>query len=102
MEYDPDRIHAITAFIKKVLASGVDPAPIAEALLTPMEIESIAQRLSILDALSRGVSQREISDRLGVGIATVTRGSRTLKNHATILGRFFPAEREPADCSADQ
>lgn len=92
MEYDPDRTQAVTAFIRKVIASGVDPAPIAEALLTPVEIGSIAQRLSILDALSRGVSQREISERLGVGIATVTRGSRTLKNNAATLGHFFPAE----------
>lgn len=97
MENDPARIQTITAFVRKVLATEVDPALILEALLTPAEIESIGQRLSILDALARGVSQREIAERLGVGIATVTRGSRTLKNHRPILGQFFPDGTKAVD-----
>ncbi len=50
-----------------------------EALLTPSELLSIATRLEIARLLKAGVTQREIAKQLGVGIATVTRGSRELK-----------------------
>ena len=50
-----------------------------EALLTPSEIEKIATRLEISRLLQQGVPQRQIAQQLGVGIATVTRGSRELK-----------------------
>ena len=81
---------AIVRFVQQVQGNGIDAEQIIGALLTPMEIESIFQRLAILDALSRGVSQREIAESLGVGIATVTRGSRTLRTHADILKGLFP------------
>ena len=54
-----------------------------EALLTPSELHSISTRLEIARLLKAGVPQREIAKQLSVGIATVTRGSRELKN-----GRF--------------
>lgn len=56
------------------------------ALLTPNEISEMQHRLAIFDLLEQGVPQREIAKQLGVGIATVTRGSRALKelkNHDT-------------------
>ena len=50
-----------------------------EALLTPKEIEEIANRMEIIRLLRSGESQREIAQQLSVGIATVTRGARVLK-----------------------
>ncbi|WP_339897024.1 Trp family transcriptional regulator [uncultured Gilvimarinus sp.] len=50
-----------------------------EGLLTPAELHAISQRLQITRLLKSGVSQREVAKRLGVGIATVTRGSRALQ-----------------------
>ena len=47
-----------------------------ESLLTPRELAEISKRLQIFKLLDQGVPQREIAERLGVGIATVTRGSR--------------------------
>lgn len=50
-----------------------------EALLTPGELQNIATRLEIAHLLKSGMTQRDIAKQLGVGIATVTRGSRELK-----------------------
>lgn len=52
-------------------------------LLTLGELEEIARRLQIVKLLKAGMSQREIAEKLKVGIATVTRGSKELKQ-----GRF--------------
>jgi TrpR family transcriptional regulator, trp operon repressor len=51
-----------------------------EGILTPQELEQIPIRLQIVKMLKTGVAQREISQKLGVGIATVTRGAKELKN----------------------
>ncbi len=52
-------------------------------LFTPQEIEEFSTRLEIVRLLKNGIPQREIAEKLGVGIATVSRGARELKN-----GRF--------------
>ena len=49
-------------------------------LLTPEERNAVGSRLAIIRALMAGEeSQREMSARLGVSIATITRGSNMLK-----------------------
>ncbi|MGK0442914.1 MAG: TrpR family trp operon transcriptional repressor [Pseudohongiellaceae bacterium] len=48
-------------------------------LLTPSELSEISKRLQIFKLLKEGIPQRQIAEKLGVGIATVTRGSRALK-----------------------
>ena len=50
-----------------------------KVLLTPTEINEMVSRLKIMALLDDGVPQRDIAKQLGVGIATVTRGSRALK-----------------------
>jgi TrpR family trp operon transcriptional repressor len=47
-------------------------------LLTPVEYTEIKKRWEIIKMLDGGVNQHEIAKKLGVGIATVTRGSREL------------------------
>ncbi len=49
-------------------------------LLTASELDEVAKRLQIFEMLAAGVPQRQIADQLGVGIATVSRGSNVLKN----------------------
>lgn len=54
-----------------------------KGLLTPKEIEEFAERIRIVQLLKKGVSQHDIAGKLGVGVATVSRGARELK-----LGNF--------------
>ena len=49
-------------------------------LFTPEEIQVIERRWQIIKRLYKDIPQREIADNLDVAIATVTRGSRMLKN----------------------
>jgi TrpR family trp operon transcriptional repressor len=48
-------------------------------LLTEKELEELPKRLEIFKQLKNGISQHEIADKMGVGIATVTRGSLELQ-----------------------
>ncbi|KKR72659.1 MAG: Trp repressor [Microgenomates group bacterium GW2011_GWC1_41_8] len=48
-------------------------------ILTPKELEEIPTRLQIVKMLKKLIPQHEIVEKLGVGIATVTRGSKELQ-----------------------
>lgn len=50
-----------------------------EILLSPSELQDIEHRLKIFQLLAKKTPQREIAARLGVGIATVTRGAAAVK-----------------------
>lgn len=54
-----------------------------KGILTPKEFDELVTRLQIVKLLKKGLPHQEIARRLGVGVATVTRGSRELK-----MGRF--------------
>ena len=54
-----------------------------KGILTPQELVEIPQRLAIVSMLKAGTAQHEIAKKLGVGVATVTRGSKELQK-----GRF--------------
>jgi len=49
-----------------------------DGILTPKERLEIPVRLQIVKLLKKGVPQHEIASTLGVGIATVTRGSKEI------------------------
>ena len=49
------------------------------ALLTPRERERLVGRWDLVCLLAAGISQREISRRLGMSLCKITRGSRELR-----------------------
>ncbi len=58
--------------------SEAEMAQALNSLLTPAEYTEISKRLQIFRLLRAGVPHRQIAETLGVGIATVSRGSRAL------------------------
>lgn len=54
-----------------------------QGILTPKELLEIPKRLEIVKLLKKGVQHQSIAQKLHVGVATVTRGSREIQK-----GRF--------------
>ena len=62
-------------------SDSADIEKLLSALLTDKEQHDIANRIRIFDLLDRGTTQRDISEQLGVGIATVSRGAKAMQSH---------------------
>ena len=71
----------VEAFLKNKSASEM--LDFLKGILTPREIDELSTRLQIVKLLKKGLPHQEIARRLGVGVATVTRGSREIR-----MGRF--------------
>ncbi|MDB4979041.1 MAG: hypothetical protein JWM56_1227 [Candidatus Peribacteria bacterium] len=48
-------------------------------ILTPQELESVAERWKLIRELDKGTPQRDIAEKLNVSISKITRGSRMLQ-----------------------
>ena len=58
-------------------------------ILTPQEIDSLAERWQLIQELAKGTPQREIAERLSVSISKITRGSRVLQYGTGGFGHFL-------------
>jgi len=84
---DIDRINEIASVI--LATKDAESVEIfLRGLLTPKELSDISSRWEIFKMLSKGVTQRKISEHLGVSLCKITRGSRELKNKESVLTKM--------------
>ena len=86
------KIQAILEFVSIVNENKFpkkDHERLLSAMLSPNEIEVIHQRILVISLLHTGKSQREISEQLGVGVATATRGNRILKENIDLFQKIL-------------
>lgn len=62
-------------------------------LLTDSEVNKMYERVQIVSYLMEGMSQREVAEKTGAGIATVTRGASVIRNPECVLTRLIDQER---------
>jgi TrpR family trp operon transcriptional repressor len=67
----------LDAFLR--VADKKEMEALLRGLLTQKELEELPKRLEIFKQLKKGTSQHEIAHTVGVGVATVTRGSHELQ-----------------------
>ncbi len=78
-----------------IKTAAQDPAllrSLLEDLLTPAEIDDLAQRWRIVQALHQGTPQRDIAHNLQVSLSKVTRGSRMLLNQNGGFNRLLSSK----------
>lgn len=86
------QIETILQFISRVHAQDFaheDIVQLVGAMLTPSEIEALSQRIHVLELLHNGRPQRDVSETLGVGVATATRGNRMLKENQGLFEKIL-------------
>ena len=60
-----------------------------KSILTPREVEEVATRWALVKLLTRGMTQRAISRRLGLSLCKITRGSKELQKANSPFGRML-------------
>ena len=91
MKNENEKMQSTYHYLLKLLSENDDIeklTAILNALMTEKEQEEIINRLRIFALLQQGVTQREISTQLGVGIATVSRGAKVFGQHH--IGELLP------------
>ncbi|MBT3273071.1 MAG: transcriptional regulator [Spirochaetales bacterium] len=79
------------------LGNADDPDLIEDflySILTPNEQATIAARWELVKLIDQGVSQRKISDMLGLSLCKITRGSKELKKENSAFARMIHLFRQ--------
>lgn len=58
-------------------------------ILTPQELETVAERWQLIQALGKGITQREVAKKCSVSISKITRGSHMLQHGSGGFGHFL-------------
>lgn len=69
--------------------SEMEADKLLQDILTPQEIDSLAERWQLVQELAKGTPQREISEKLHVSISKITRGSRVMQYGAGGFKHFL-------------
>ncbi len=84
----PESLKVITDTLWRI-KSKKDIEWVIEDLMTPSEIVEIADRIQILKMLSEGKSQRDIAQKLGTSVTTVSRGNRVLQYERKSIHKYI-------------
>ena len=59
------------------------------SILTPNELNTIADRWELVKLIDQGISQRKIADKLGLSLCKITRGSKELKKENSAFAKMI-------------
>jgi len=65
-----------------------------QEILTPAEIDTLVLRWELVKLLYKGVPQRQISQRLGISLCKITRGSREMKKEGSAIREVLQQSEE--------
>ncbi len=54
-------------------------------IFTPAELDDISLRWKLLKDLHKGMTQRKISEKYGISLCKITRGSKVLKDESSVV-----------------
>jgi TrpR family trp operon transcriptional repressor len=54
-------------------------------IFTPAELDDISLRWKLLKDLHNGITQRKISEKYGISLCKITRGSKVLKDKSSVV-----------------
>jgi len=78
--------------LAETLASVNDSALLKDflrAILTPQEYSAVASRWALVRLLDSGMTQRKISETLGLSLCKITRGSKEMKKEQSSFRKMI-------------
>ncbi len=66
-------------------------------ILTPQELETIAERWQLIQALASGMTQRDVAKKCDVSISKITRGAHELQYGTGGFKHFLKKLKKPVD-----
>ncbi len=91
--------------IARALSAVDDEALIEEflkSILTENEISEVSSRWELVKLLRAGMSQRKISEKLGLSLCKITRGSKELKKKHSPFRRMIELHEQIANRDDDR
>ena len=64
------------------------------SILTPNELNTVAERWELVKLIDQGMSQRKISEKLGLSLCKITRGSKELKKENSVFAEMIKLYRK--------
>lgn len=76
-------------------ASPKESEMLLKDILTPQELEAIAERWQLIQGLASGMTQRDVAKKCGVSISKITRGAHELQYGSGGFRHFLKKLKKP-------